>query len=107
MIKSSIIKSTAAGAAALAIVGLTACTSTATRMGAQSMQYGQESSLHTPQGETGSPHGHGSTAAAPRGATTQMGVGTAPQANVIRSAPMGQESSTHTPQGETGSPHTH
>lgn len=93
---------TAAAGAALA-VGLTACASSP---GSSGMTYGQETSRHTPQGETGSPHPHGSGMTQSTGPTTSMGATRAP---VVRdpAAGFGQESSQHTPQGETGSPHTH
>lgn len=71
--------------------------------GTSALRSGQESTLHTPQGETGTPHGHGSTLGAP--GTT----GYDPQypGNAIPAQPMGQENSQHAPQGETGSPHGH
>ena len=106
MISSHFIRGTVAAAALFAIVGLGACTSTRTGVANQALGYGQETTLHTSQGETGSPHGHGSTAVQ-QDAAVQMGAGSAPTPNVTPSMRMGQESTTHTPQGETGSPHRH
>jgi hypothetical protein len=90
--------------AALA-VALAGCSSYAPgAQGAAARGAGQESTAHTPQGETGTPHGHG----APAAAAGAMGYGVAPSpSNVTPEKRMGQESSQHTPQGETGSPHNH
>lgn len=106
MISSLFIRRTAAAAALLAAAGLGACTSTRTGVANHAIGYGQETPLHTSQGETGSPHGHGSTALQQE-AATQMGIGPGPSPNVTPTMRMGQESTTHTPQGETGSPHRH
>ena len=98
----------AAGGAVLAL-SLGACASGMNNGVNGSTRMGQESTLHTPQGETGAPHGHGSTvinsgalSTSPRASTLgNTGAGTGPGTGA------GQESSQHTPQGETGSPHTH
>lgn len=92
-----------AGAAVLTL-GLGACASNAGGYGSARM--GQESSFHTPQGETGSPHGHGSTAINAGSVRTSPNAGTLGNTGNA-STGVGQESTQHTPQGETGSPHTH
>lgn len=94
-----------AGGAATLVLSLAACASSPRTASNASMPAGQESSFHTPQGETGTPHGHGATT---------MGAGPARMAAPARAgsssnpaAGVGQESSQHTPRGETGTPHTH
>ena len=92
------------GTGAALAVALSACSSYGSTREA-SLRAGQESTFHTPQGETGTPHGHAGSMANP--AARGMGYGGRTPANVTPAAPMGQESSKHTPQGETVSPHTH
>ena len=63
---------------------------------------GQMSSQQTSQGETGTPHTHGTAAAVPRGAGSL-----ATRSSGLTPLDMGQMSSHGTPQGETGTPHQH
>lgn len=66
---------------------------------------GQESTQHTSQGETGSPHGHGDATTMGRGsATGSMGASRSP---TNPGSGFGQENSVHGSQGETGTPHPH
>jgi hypothetical protein len=92
----------AAGAAA-AVVGLSACAYGGP--GNNAMRAGQESTMHTPQGETGTPHGHGPSTSAPGYQSRATGA-TSGRSN-MSTTDVGQESSNHTSQGETGTPHTH
>lgn len=103
MTRHSFRKTMITGAGALLALGLGACASSP---GSGGMTYGQESSFHTPQGETGSPHSHGSSMTSSTGSTGAMG---ASRASVSRNPAtgFGQENSQHAPQGETGSPHPH
>lgn len=103
------IKSIGAAAAAIALIGLAGCAGqTRVGMGNAAMRAGQESTFHTPQGETGTPHGHGNGAAVSSGGgQATMGAGGSVGGRVTSGAPVGQESGNHTPQGETGTPHTH
>lgn len=92
-----------AGSAVLAL-GLAACGTAPTNGNA--LRTGQESSLHTSMGETGTPHGHGSTAITPDSRGTAR-MGATPKSTDGSPNQFGQESTHHTPQGETGTPHTH
>lgn len=103
MIRHNYRKPMVAGACALLTLGLAACASSP---GGSGMTYGQESSMHTPQGETGSPHPHGSSMTSSTGPMGAMGASPA-AASRNPATGFGQESSQHTPQGETGSPHPH
>lgn len=92
-------------ASAVLALGLAAC-STSPAYNSNSLRAGQESTFHTPQGETGTPHGHGSTAVTTL-SPNQMGASGAAAQTPRGASSVGQESSLHTPQGETGTPHRH
>lgn len=93
-------------AASAAVLALTACgTYSGQRTaGNPATGMGQESTQHTSQGETGSPHGHGASSVTSGSATSRMGASRTP-ANPASG--FGQENSQHGSQGETGTPHTH
>lgn len=99
-------KASFAAAGAALVLSLTACGMYSGQRTAANPAtgMGQESSQHTPQGETGSPHGHGATTMRPGSATSSMGASRTP-ANPATG--YGQENSVHGSQGETGTPHTH
>lgn len=106
MNKSLIRRTTFAAAGAAVLLSLTACGMYSGQRTAANPAtgMGQESSLHTPQGETGSPHGHGATTMRPGNSTNSMGASRSP---VNPATGYGQENSVHGSQGETGTPHTH
>lgn len=107
MIKSSFKRAVLLGASCLLAAGLTACgTSTRlSRAGGAEVGMGQQSAIHAPQGETGTPHGHSSASAVSGpGSAAAMG---ASRAHNLEAEGFGQHSSQDTPQGETGSPHQH
>lgn len=91
------------GSTAFLALGLSACASgTAGSYGAA----GQESTLHTPMGETGTPHGHAGSASQGSSRSSDRAMG-APGSRVAPSQGAGQESTQHAPMGETGTPHGH
>lgn len=107
MKKQSILKAFVAGGSTVLILGLAACGSSPRQGGRAALGVGQETTLHTPQGETGTPHGHGSTAVVPNSASARMGADASPASSANPALGVGQESSRHTPKGETGTPHRH
>lgn len=110
MNNSSLFRGVLLGFSTFAIVGYAAAQSSPVNPSVSNpaLGTGQESTLHTPQGETGTPHSHPSGDAQNRtdGGTSTGRMG-APGGEVTPSMPAGQESTQHTPQGETGTPHSH
>mgnify|MGYP003575310816 CR=1 FL=1 len=102
------IKSLLAGATFAASVGVALAQSTPVQPNAASAVQGagQESTQHTPMGETGTPHGHPGSASQGNSRSSDRAMG-APGSRVDPALGAGQESTQHTPMGETGTPHNH
>lgn len=104
------LKSLLTGAAIAASVGVAFAQGTPVRPNSAGAAQGagQESTLHTPMGQTGTPHGHPNAAsqAGSMGSSGRTTMG-APASQVAPGHGAGQENTQHAPMGETGTPHGH
>lgn len=105
---SQAIKGMLAGVTFAASVGMALAQGTPARAHAAGAAQGtgQESTQHTPMGESGTPHGHPGSAAQGNSRNSGGDMG-ASSSRVAPGVGAGQESTRHTPMGETGTPHTH
>lgn len=105
---SRVLKGLLGGATVAASVGVALAQGTPVRPNATgpAQGAGQESTLHTPMGETGTPHTHSNSASQGSSMSSDRTMG-APSSRVTPGQGAGQESTSHTPMGETGTPHGH